>query len=126
MENEKKEKDMAGCDCACDCGDNCHCEDGACDCGDDCACEDDCACHCGEPEHAHKHAHKHEHKQKCLCGAEGKCSGKGLFGLIILGFGVLYLGKNMGWWSFDMNWSIFWPVVLILCGFMIIIKSRRK
>ncbi len=120
MEKEKKEKDLNNCDCGCDCGDNCDC---GCDCGDNCECGDDCDCGCGDDCECHSHANKDNKPGFCSCS--GKCSGKGIFGLVVLAFGVLYLGKNMGWWSFDMNWSIFWPIVVIICGLTIIVKSRK-
>lgn len=141
MEKEKNEKDLndcdfgcdCGCDLGCDCGDDaCHCNDNNCDCGDNCHCGDD-DCECGdecacEEVFAHCSSHHKESKKgskKQACCSE-KCPGKAVFGLLVLAFGVLYLGKNLAWWSFNMNWSVFWPIVIIICGLMIIVKSRRK
>lgn len=87
--------------------DHCHCHNTDCDCGDDCNCYS---------------YSKKDKKQVCNCK---ECSGKGLFGLIALIFGVLYLGRNLNWWSFDIDWAIFWPVVVIFCGFVILIKSIK-
>lgn len=130
MEKEKKEKDLNNCDCGCDCGNN-SCECG-CGCGDNCDCDDDYQDFCDEcarEEAFNKHSlHKCEFEKKDKkhsCCSE-KCPGKAVFGLLVLAFGVLYLGKNLAWWSFNMNWSVFWPIVIIICGLMIIVKSRRK
>lgn len=133
MENEKKEKDLNNCDCGCDCGDNCECGDDCdcgdncdcgCDCGDNCECGDECACEEGFAHCSSHHKESNKGNKKHACCSE-KCPGKAVFGLLVLAFGVLYLGKNLAWWSFNMNWSIFWPIVIILAGVMIIVKSRR-
>lgn len=133
MDDKKvdEKKNLDSCDCGCDCGDNCDCGSDCdcgcdcgdnCDCGDDCGCEGDCDC---EDDPCKCHDHGAKDKNKCLC-CSGKCSGKGVFGFLVLAFGVFYLGKNVGWWNIDMNWSIFWPIIIILAGLMIIVKSRKK
>lgn len=127
MENKnlKEEKELDSCDC----GDNCQCGDD-CDCGDNCQCadehdfEDSHDCGCGE-DHTETHCLNDDMKSKCFCTNPGKCPGKAILGLIIVVFGVIYLGKNLAWWSFSINWAIFFPIVVISCGLLMIIRSRR-
>ncbi len=49
-----------------------------------------------------------------------------LYGLILLVIGLILLGINLGWWSpmvWDQLWH-FWPVLLILIGLRLVIKSN--
>jgi len=124
MENknveEKNNLEHCSCDCGpeCDCGDDCNCGP-ECDCGDDCGCVDDnCSdsCFCADDI-------KIESKTKKSSCCSQKCSGARIFGLIVLLLGIAYLGKNLQWWSFEMNWSIFWPVILIFFGSVMILKK---
>ncbi len=148
MENKKREEDRdLGC-CACghsehqDLGDNCNCGDDCkrddnCDCGDDCKCDDDCDCDCNHDynpfnfEEYDKYIRENYPKRRSskfdywlyYCSRDD--FGKGMFGLLVLIFGILYLGRNLKWWNFDINWAVFWPVVLILVGLVIIAKRKR-
>ena len=45
---------------------------------------------------------------------------KSFFGLIIILLGLFYLGRNMGWWNFYFDQAIFWPLVLMMIGLLII------
>jgi hypothetical protein len=44
--------------------------------------------------------------------------GKLLLGLIVVGFGLVFLARNMGWLPYDLriDWSFFWPIAVILIG----------
>lgn len=47
-------------------------------------------------------------------------SGGGIvFGLFIIFLGLFYLGKNLGWWSFSLDWTIIWPMIIIFVGLSI-------
>ncbi|HOZ53624.1 MAG TPA: DUF5668 domain-containing protein [bacterium] len=135
MENKNVEEKNNLEHCGCDCGSECDCGP-ECDCGDDCHCDDD-DCNC---EH-----HDYE-EHNCDCGCEedfiinnkdGKngfscCSTSGcflkrnFFGILIFLLGIFYLGKNMGWWNFDLDWSLFWPILLILIGLMVMLKRKKN
>jgi hypothetical protein len=48
-------------------------------------------------------------------------------GVLLLGLGVLFLGRNLGW--FDVDWSDlvrFWPVLLILFGVNLLFGNRSR
>ncbi|RCW49959.1 MULTISPECIES: LiaI-LiaF-like domain-containing protein [unclassified Halanaerobium] len=50
-----------------------------------------------------------------------------LIGIILIAFGVIFLGESMGKYSFDFIWFIgnFWPVLLIIAGMhMILLNSK--
>ena len=98
-----------------------HAFESSCHCDDDCACEGDCGddCNCEDYE-----IEVEPKKKKKACCSDD-CSGRRFFGLIIVFVGLAYLGKNMGWWQFEMNWSIFWPALLIFFGLMMIVKSGK-
>jgi hypothetical protein len=47
-----------------------------------------------------------------------------VFAIVLIGFGVLFLLSNLGWFSF--YWiSHFWPVILITIGLWLFIKRQR-
>ena len=53
-----------------------------------------------------------------------KARGRGFFGLVLIVLGVLFLLANFGlfsWW----NWSVWWPVVLILIGLAVLARRMR-
>jgi hypothetical protein len=47
-------------------------------------------------------------------------------GGILIGLGVIFLGRNAGFFDIDMNhfWSGFWPVIIILIGISFLGKNR--
>lgn len=50
-----------------------------------------------------------------------------LTGVLLLGLGVLFLGRNLGW--FDLDWrdlTRFWPVLLILMGVNLLFGNRSR
>jgi len=98
----------------CDCGDDCNCEDDCdCDeCGDDCDCGDNCDCH-------DKKETKHDLSQKKSLFKDISV-GRLIFGLVIFSLGVFYLGRTLSWWTFDLNWTIIWPFLIIILGLSII------
>lgn len=125
MENknveEKNNLEHCGCDCGpeCDCGDDCRCDEGVCDCGDhDC----DCDCDCEEDFVIKKNNDK---KGFSCCATSGCFLRRNFFGILIFLLGIFYLGKNMGWWNFDLDWSLFWPILLILIGLMVMFKRKK-
>jgi hypothetical protein len=154
MKNKKieEEKNINSCECKdpCDCGDDCKCGDDCrcdgkykledfCDCGSGdegfCSCDDEedydekdydefCCDECFEKYMDKKYHHYKDYSKRSCCSNEN--SSKLMFGLLVLVFGVLYLGRNLNWWSFDINWSVFWPVVVIFAGLMIIVKGSKK
>jgi hypothetical protein len=46
-------------------------------------------------------------------------------GVIIMGLGLLFLGRNLGWFTvdFSMFWKLLWPAFLIFIGIAILTKS---
>ena len=49
----------------------------------------------------------------------------GLFGFVLIGIGLIYFGANVGWWSAT-TWTLlisYWPVLLILVGLNMILRS---
>ena len=56
--------------------------------------------------------------------APKKCDRGPVGAIVLIGFGVLFLMANLGWFSF--NWvSHFWPVILIAIGTWLFVKRRR-
>ncbi|NTW22432.1 hypothetical protein HGA34_02680 [Candidatus Falkowbacteria bacterium] len=51
-------------------------------------------------------------------GRHGFNFGRLLFGLIVIMFGLAFLARNAGWLPYDIriDWSLFWPIVVILIG----------
>lgn len=45
---------------------------------------------------------------------------KSFFGLLVILLGLFYLGRNMGWWDIQFNQAVFWPLVLVFVGLLII------
>lgn len=64
-----------------------------------------------ESREAYKNNFKQNHE---------KVGFKSFFGLLIILLGLFYLGRNMGWWDFYFNQAIFWPLVLMIIGLLII------
>ncbi len=60
-----------------------------------------------------------EVEDSCSCRMKISPS-KVLLGLIFLLLGLFYLGKNMAWWDFSLDWSLFWPIILITLGISVI------
>lgn len=58
-----------------------------------------------------KEVHHHHYKR-------GFNPGSMFFGLLIIVVGVAFLGRNAGWFdfSFQVDWNVIWPVILILVG----------
>ncbi len=62
------------------------------------------------------------------CGQSGTCGfGKGIFGLVLIVFGLLYLGKNLGILPFSLNLNFlnFWPLIIIVIGFFLVNKKAK-
>ncbi len=59
-----------------------------------------------------KEVHHHYHYGR------GFNFGKLLFGVLIIIFGLFYLGRNTGWLPVTINfdWSIFWPILIVIAG----------
>lgn len=51
-----------------------------------------------------------------------------LRGIIVSGLGIILLGNNLGWFSFDLGdvWNLFWPLLFIYIGLKIIFDSPPK
>ena len=49
-------------------------------------------------------------------------------GAILLGLGVIFLGRNAGIFDIDMTnlWQAFWPVIIILIGINVLVKSDHN
>ena len=60
-----------------------------------------------------------EVKDSCSCRMNFPLS-KVLLGVIFLLLGLFYLGRNMAWWDFSLDWSLFWPIILIALGISVI------
>jgi phage shock protein PspC (stress-responsive transcriptional regulator) len=44
--------------------------------------------------------------------------------LVLIGLGLLLMAGNLGWFAW-MNWSIFWPLVLIAIGVAVLLRRER-
>lgn len=49
--------------------------------------------------------------------------GRIIGGLVLLALGVIFLAQNVFGWNL---WSNFWPLILILVGFIIILNGSKK
>ncbi len=80
----------------------------------DCDCGDDCKCYQTET--------KNEKKAKSFhCEDYHNVSGMQLFfGLAIFLLGIFFLGRTLNWWSFNLDWNIVWPALIIFLGLSII------
>jgi len=52
----------------------------------------------------------------------------GFWGLLWIAFGVIFLGRNLDWftWGIGDIFSTFWPVIIIIVGASMIFKPKRK
>ncbi len=122
--NKKREEDLDTCEHLCE-----YCHEEECDCDEDdyideFSCER-CFPDCTPRRRELGRGELGRGMRERSCRLE-RCPSKAIVGLIVLAFGVLYLGKNLAWWSFNMNWSVFWPIVVIVCGLLIIFNSRKN
>jgi len=46
-----------------------------------------------------------------------------ILGLFILCWGIVWLGNDIGWWSFSFP---FWPIIVILTGITILLYELKK
>ncbi len=67
-----------------------------------------------------KRENKKSDKKESHRERDEKINFKSFFGLLIILLGLFYLGKNMGWWSFSLNQAVFWPLMLMMLGLLII------
>lgn len=67
-----------------------------------------------------KKENKKEEKKDNFKDYNEKMGLKSFFGLLIILLGLFYLGRNMGWWNFHFNQAVFWPLVLMMVGLLII------
>jgi phage shock protein C len=65
--------------------------------------------------------------------AEGSNNaGKLILGVILIGFGVIFLLNQIPffsqsfWWFWNLGWRFFWPSVLIVIGLIILLLHARK
>ncbi len=51
-------------------------------------------------------------------------SGSWTGGTILVAVGLLFLGRNLAWWSFEaaLFWKLFWPALLILIGLQLLFR----
>lgn len=70
--------------------------------------------------HPHpRHFHHHHRHGGCCSGHRGGFNpGKLFFGLFLIGLGLLYLAKNLGFLpaSFNVEWEKLWPLLIIFLG----------
>ena len=85
-----------------------------CDCGPECDCGDDFAIN-----------EEGDQNGFSCCSGSGCFLRRNFFGILIFLLGVFYLGKNMGWWNFSLDWSLFWPIILIILGLFFITKRKK-
>lgn len=48
-----------------------------------------------------------------------------LAGIVLIGVGVLFMAGNLGWFAW-VNWSIFWPLLLVLLGVAILLRHYQE
>lgn len=70
-------------------------------------------------------------KSKMFCFSGKSCSSgcflrKNFLGILLVLLGVFYLGRNVGWWRFNLDWTIFWPVFLVSLGLIMMFRLNRK
>jgi len=71
------------------------------------------------PFHHHRHDHHAYHHRGCCSGHRGGFNpGKLFFGLFLIGLGLLYLAKNLGFLpaGFNIEWEKLWPLLIIFLG----------
>jgi len=68
-------------------------------------------------------------KETCdsgACGCDSSRFGKIFFGLILVLFGLFYLGRNLGFLpAINFNFQLFWPILIILVGLLLINRRSR-
>ena len=91
-----------------------------CDCenGETCNCGDDCQCH--QHENKERKGFKSFHCESC----KNVSGGRLFFGVFIFLLGIFYLGRTLNWWSFDLDWSMIWPILIIFFGLLILGGNR--
>ena len=52
---------------------------------------------------------------------------RAIIGLLLIIFGLIYLGKNLGILPFDINLNVynFWPLIIIVIGFLLVNKKAK-
>lgn len=63
--------------------------------------------------------HHKSYHFKGSCCSKSSSGGGVVFGLFILFLGFFYLGKNLGWWNYQLDWTVIWPVLIIFVGLSI-------
>jgi hypothetical protein len=58
----------------------------------------------------------HKHKKSLSVGGL-------VFSLLILSWGVAWLGNDLGWWQFDFP---FWPVLVVIIGLAALINTIKE
>jgi hypothetical protein len=48
-----------------------------------------------------------------------------IIGLILVVFGILFLGRNLGWFAW-FHWGDWWPVILIIIGLLMVFRRSRR
>lgn len=67
-----------------------------------------------------------EQDHACGCSCHRPHFGKMIIGLALVLFGLFYLGRNLGVLpSINFNFQIFWPILLVLFGFLLINRRSR-
>ncbi|PIT94472.1 hypothetical protein COT98_03435 [Candidatus Falkowbacteria bacterium CG10_big_fil_rev_8_21_14_0_10_39_9] len=62
----------------------------------------------------------------CCDRGNGVHYGKVFFGLVLVLFGLFYLGRNLGFWpAFNFNLQAIWPVLLIVIGLWLVNRRAR-
>ncbi|HWP82077.1 MAG TPA: DUF5668 domain-containing protein [Bacteroidota bacterium] len=48
------------------------------------------------------------------------------WGVVFVGIGGFFLAKNLGYLDLSFSWRSSWPIVLILLGLSIVVKSFER
>ncbi len=64
-----------------------------------------------------------ETKFACQTHAPNFSIGGFLIGLLVLGWGVTWLGNELGWWIMPFP---FWPIIIILIGLAILLSTIKN
>ncbi len=68
--------------------------------------------------------HHGSHHFRGSCCSRSSSGGGVVFGLFILFLGLFYLGKNLGWWNYQLNWTMIWPILIIFVGLSVMGGKR--